>query len=211
MSFAFSSAYGWTCFCKQVGVKASETAKMMAFLPFVRSEMMVPSPAHPHRLLPQQRLSPSLDSGLSTVSGVALKLVVPLCVISHHHLALSRARAPFLPSSSSAAEAAGPGTGHRRRSLSRHRLTLNPAPLLPLLHLSPAAAEATGSWADRRCCLLASTLAINFLFTVSFLPAVSFLPRSWFPICMTLQLIILYCVPSSFIACAFESNEKICQ
>ncbi|XP_020972909.1 uncharacterized protein LOC110269426 [Arachis ipaensis] len=37
------------------------------------------------------KLSPSLDSGLSTISSVALKLVV-----SHHRLALSCPRAPFL-------------------------------------------------------------------------------------------------------------------
>nr|XP_029143411.1 uncharacterized protein LOC112696826 [Arachis hypogaea] len=45
-------------------------------------------------------------------------------------LTLSRARAPSLPSSLPAAEAAGPGTGRRRCSLSRHRLAVSPAPSL---------------------------------------------------------------------------------
>ncbi|QHN84625.1 uncharacterized protein DS421_16g530260 [Arachis hypogaea] len=56
-------------------------------------------------------------------------------------LALSRARAPSLPSSSPEAEAAGPGTGRLRRTLSRHRLAVS---LAPSLCSSLPEAEATG-------------------------------------------------------------------
>ncbi|QHO00895.1 uncharacterized protein DS421_13g410250 [Arachis hypogaea] len=145
---------------------------------------------HPYRLLPQHHLLTKAElSHLYHRGSVALAQALSLSRLrSLYYLQCrTQARRQSSPSrtqlpSRAFLVAAGPGTDHRRRSLSRHRLTLNPAPLLPLLRLSPAAAETTGSRADRRCCLLASTLAINFLFTVSFLPAVSFLPGSWSPI-----------------------------
>ncbi|QHN78342.1 WAT1-related protein [Arachis hypogaea] len=97
---------------------------------------------------------------------------------------ISRAHAPFLPSSSSTAEAAGPGTGRRRRSLSRHRLTLNPAPLLPLLCSSPRRQKQQ---------VLGLIFVVVFLLRLS--PSASFAQPE-----AGLQF-----------ACAFESNEKICQ
>ncbi|XP_057746172.1 uncharacterized protein LOC130965424 [Arachis stenosperma] len=65
-----------------------------------------------------------------TVSGVVLKLIVALLVpvsFTVFGLALSRNRAPFLPSSSLAADAASPGIC-LRHSLSHHRLAVNPTP-----------------------------------------------------------------------------------
>ncbi|XP_020966852.1 uncharacterized protein LOC107615812 [Arachis ipaensis] len=63
-------------------------------------------------------------------------------------LALSGARAPFLPSLSPVAEAAGLGTGRHLRSLSRHCLAVSPAP--SLRSSSPAAGAAGPGASPRR-------------------------------------------------------------
>ncbi|XLS55721.1 hypothetical protein HN51_005476, partial [Arachis hypogaea] len=60
---------------------------------------------------------------------IVVALLAPVS-ITVSGLALSRARAPSLPSLSPEAEAVGPGTGHLRRTLSRYRLTVSPAPSL---------------------------------------------------------------------------------
>ncbi|XLT83088.1 hypothetical protein HN873_004841 [Arachis hypogaea] len=65
-----------------------------------------------------------------TVSAVTLKLIIALLTpvsLTVSGLALSRDRAPFLPSSSLAADAAGPRIC-LRHSLSSHRLPVSPTP-----------------------------------------------------------------------------------
>ncbi|XP_072084616.1 uncharacterized protein [Arachis hypogaea] len=67
--------------------------------------------------------------------------------------------------------------------------------------LVAAPAEAAGPGADFRCCLLASTFAISFLRTT----------RSWSPICTKATEHRSAFNKYNIKACAFESNEKICQ
>ncbi|XP_052114072.1 uncharacterized protein LOC110278394 [Arachis duranensis] len=130
------------------------------------------------------KLSPSL------ASSIPLKLVVPLCVVTHHHLALNRAHAPFLSSLSSAAEAAGP------------ELVIVVAPcLVTVSHSIQRLCCHCCARRRRRQKQLVPGLIVVVVFLLRLSPSASSSPSASFT------------QPEAGLqfACAFESNEKICQ